>query len=61
MQGHIDHAVRQAGEARERAASCEDARSREHWLYAADAWEKIADSCAEFERLRREATRLTSA
>lgn len=59
MQDRIDHAVRQATEARKRATRCRDTHSRQHWLYAADAWEKIALTCAEFQRLRQEADRLT--
>ena len=55
MQDRIDHAFDRAVQARARAASCRDAYGREHWLYVAGAWENLAHTCAEFDRLRREA------
>lgn len=52
MQDRIDHAARQAIAARERAGTCADASLREHWLYVAEAWEKLANSRDEFRKLR---------
>lgn len=37
----IEHAVRQALEARKRAAECIDNRAREEWLMAARSWDEL--------------------
>lgn len=52
MQDRIDHAARQAIAARERAGTCGDASLREHWLYVAESWERLANTCDGLQKLR---------
>jgi hypothetical protein len=42
MLERIDYAIRQAADARNRAAVCPDTRTREEWLRAAGMWEQLA-------------------
>ena len=50
MQQKIEHAIRQALEARQQAELCMDNRVRGEWFKIAETWERIAREAEEIQR-----------
>ena len=56
MQQRIEHAIRQALEARQKADACIDTHAREQWLQVATMWEEFAGTCERLQKVRDAAT-----
>jgi hypothetical protein len=52
MHAKIEHAIRQALDARQRAAACVDAGAQDEWLKVARKWDELASSYEEFQKVR---------
>jgi hypothetical protein len=52
MHARIEHAIRQALEAREKAAACIDTGTRDGWLQVAHNWDELISTYEEFQRVR---------
>lgn len=52
MQAKIEHAMRQALEARQKADACMDTRVREQWLHVAAMWDQFVRACEEIKQVQ---------
>jgi hypothetical protein len=53
MEDHIEHAARQASEAKDKAAASADSNARAEWLKLAHLWEELIREYGELEKFRR--------
>jgi hypothetical protein len=52
MHARIEQAIRQALEARQKAAACIDTGTQDEWLKIARKWDELASSYEEFQMVR---------
>jgi hypothetical protein len=52
MHAKIEHAIRQALEARRRAETCIDLHTQAEWFRVASMWDELASSYEKFQRVR---------